>query len=134
MTLEDVLIYTAILVVVVVFAIVKARTIGAQADRNLEHKRVQAKALPDDSALDSPIDYETLRESPDKLAKLATKVSSVHVMRVPGHEGLNDHYEGYVVDINGLPAGFVLDTDRGVVMRQASWLAEQLGVSLSDDT
>ncbi|MFP4599612.1 MAG: hypothetical protein ACLFVJ_15235 [Persicimonas sp.] len=134
MSIDEVLIYGAFLVVIVVLAILRGRTIGDRADRNVDRKRAKARELPDDSALDSPIDCDTLRGSPDELDKLAAKVSSVHVMRVPGHDGSDDHYEGYVVDINGLPAGFALDTDRAVVLRQASWLAEQLELSLSDDT
>ena len=132
--MNDVLTFVAVLAFIIVISVLKGRMVGGAADRNLERKRDRALALPDDSALNSPIDLEALRESTDELDDLAPRVSAVHIRRAPVDDSLDDYYEGYVVDSNGLPAGFALDADHATVRQQASWLANQLGVPLSDDT
>lgn len=126
----------AIVASVIVFGLVlyaRIRQAMHQKDRHKEFRRKQALSLPDESALDQEINFDALRQSPDALEALAKKVSAVHVMRTTTREG-DELFDGYVIDIGGLPASFALEEDRPVVLQRATWLAGQLGVPFSDDT
>lgn len=131
-TLETLMIIASV-GLVIAMTYLRIRWFNRAVDDSAANRRERAFSLPEDSALDQPIDYATLREQPAALESLAAKVTAVHVMRLPVRGG-DDLYEGYVIDTNGLPASFALDADRAVVFRQASWMAEQLGVPFSDDT
>jgi hypothetical protein len=131
--LETILIIVFILVGIPFLVYLKTLQMRSNEQTWLKDKREDAHDLPEDSVFDKPIVFEQLESSPEEVAHMAGKVSSVNIIEKQGHYD-EPLCEAYVVDANGLPVTVLVDYDYAMVFKKAKWLADQLEVPFSDET